>query len=424
MHIDTLIIGGGAAGLYAASLFRGAAILEESDEMLGLLNSITGLNADFLYDIGGHVYTTKDSTLNALFLNADKTIFNERRAYFDFQKRVPYPLQYNLSEYYGVEPHVSNEVDSKPSLAHFLEHNFGPEVFTRFLEPFNSRVWSTPPHKMACDWVQGRVALMKDKSASWGSNSSFMYVPAFEILKTLYASAINNGSKVLTGMHVTAIDAKNKRVYVNGTVFHGWITYNLLIDTSGFALKAINDFTLPINYVTTIGVGLNTILDDDFHWWYNGVNNESPIHRITLLSRYHPVLAPEGCDSLLIEIPKMIATKTAPAVASNEYVRNILESAHFPHTILDSDILDATVFTTKGYPIPILGHREIVAHSRMKGLQNDILMVGRWGAHGYYNLDHILADVQSAFDAYMHPNTEAEDAYYSAKFYYKGEEGA
>lgn len=416
MKTKNLIIGGGFAGLYLAAILNEAVLVEATPSVGGLLQGFKSKSGNFTFDVGGHVYTTKDAALAALMSGSDAVKFDERKAYFDYVKKVPYPLQY-FADQIGI-PVCPSPKDYYPSFGSMLHHEFGKEFYEKVLKPFNQRVWSTNPNAMDTDWVMGRVPLMKDIQSFWGPNSSFYYARGEDILEFLLNRMTE--VKIYTDTWVTKVDKPNKIAYVEcrePAVYKGIIEYENLFDTSGLLLSSM--VQLPHNYVTSIGIGLNKKIDEDFHWWYNGIN-ASPIHRITLLSRYHPKMAPSGCDSLLLEIPRRSWMNEGSYVeqkgeAKTSGVLSILRDAGFLF-IDEKDVEETIVIESKGYPIPVIGHRAKVAKARRKMEKQSIFLVGRWGAHGYYNLDHVIRDAHQARLSSL--GMESED-YYWANYYYK-----
>jgi protoporphyrinogen oxidase len=413
-----LIIGGGFSGLYLLSKLDDALLIERAERLGGLLTGFTA--GRFTFDVGGHVYTTSSDALNAIMSKSGGIHFPQRKAFYDYERMVPFPIQYNADQL-GIDIYP-NPQPPYESLGALLIAEFGGNFYRRVMGPFNRRVWSTSPFAMDADWISGRVALMKDKKEKWGTNASFTYAPGNNIISTLIHQAKMNGGKFWTNSDISFIDEVNKQVSFHNT--HDVIKYENLYDTTGLMLERLEFSTmLPHNNVITIGIGLKRKIYLDFHWWYNSVNNTSPIHRITLLSRYHPSLAPEGCDSLLIEIPtsadetrgmKHINMKNLGAYG----VIAMLEQAKFPTTFVERDVEEVTYIRSKGYPIPIKNHRNIVAEARRQALCKNIQLVGRWGAHGYYNLDHLILDAEAAINA---ANGIAVDDYLRANYYYKEE---
>lgn len=417
MRVKNLIVGGGFAGLYLASLLEDAVIVEASPHLGGLLRGFKSPSGEFTFDVGGHVYTTKDELLTKFMRESRATYVKERKAYFDFKRKVGYPLQYHANQL-GIEV-KPNPLPSYVTLDSLLRHEFGHELYERVLRPFNRRVWSTDPSAMSSDWVMGRVAPMKDKTPNWGPNGSFYYAMGGDILETLRKQITE--TKVYTSTWLDSIDYEGKVASVRCTEeggYSGGIRYEYVYDTSGLLLNRAG-YKLPHNDVLTLGVALDKRVQEDFHWWYNGTDNKSPVHRVTLLSRYHEALAPKGCDSLLIEIPHgSLDGSVQIETLSQKYwafgVMSILREANF-NLIEQKDILEVVVIKSKGYPIPILGHRDRVAHARANLIKHKAFLVGRWGAHGYYNLDHIMKDAYHAVQASKGVLTQE---YVWANYYY------
>lgn len=418
MRTKNLIIGGGFAGLYLAYILGDATIVEASNKVGGLLRGFKSPSNKFTFDVGGHVYTSKDAPLAELMNASNANFIKERLAYFDYKLKVPYPIQYH-AEQLGIQV-TPNPLPAYDGLSQLLRHEFGDELFKQILEPFNRRVWSTPPSKLAADWVAGRVAPMKDKTENWGPNGSFYYAMGEDILNTLLSRV--KGTEILFNSPLRSVDVEGKVAHVsvrNAKNVTRGIQYERIFDTSGWLLWKYGGF-LPHNNVLTIGLGLNKRLQEDFHWWYNGTNNKSPIHRVTLLSRYHDKLAPEGKDSLLIEIPhEPLDNLGLIETVSDKYwtfgTIALLRQAGFQY-VDEKDVDEIVIIKSKGYPIPVIGHRTRVAYAREGLRHKDAYLVGRWGAHGYYNLDHIMLDAVAS--KYASQGVAVED-YAWANYYYK-----
>lgn len=410
MKTKCLIVGGGFTGLYLSSIIQDSMVVDEAPAFGGLLKDFRPNSGRFVFDIGGHVYTTKDDELRGIMLDSDARFFPERKAFFDFSKRVPYPLQYN-AEMLGIQV-TTNPMKRYEMLSSLLRHEFGDDLYEKVLKPFNHRVWSTIPEMMSADWTVGRVALMSEKEERWGSNSSFYYAMGKDLISTMEFRSSVKGTVKMRRAKIVSINIDRKEVLLRSE--SGWeevIQYETLIDTTGMVLD-MTGVHLPFNKVITIGVGLNMKIDDDFHWWYNGING-SPIHRVTLLSRYHEGLAPFGADSLLVEIPVPYGKQMD--IFPNDVV-DLLRKAKFPHSIGSRDIEEISMLETKGYPIPVLGHRTKIANVRRSMAPHGVFLAGRWGAHGYYNLDHIIKDASETARAIRDGVT---DDYLWANYYYK-----
>lgn len=413
--VKNLILGGGFSGLYLLSTLDDALLIEKSPRLGGLL--VGTRSGEFTFDMGGHVYTTSNVKLNKILTESRAIVHESRKAYFDYELKVGYPIQYDADKL-GIEIKPQPQI-SYSSLGELLVGEFGWEFYNRVIGPFNRRVWSTDPWNMSAEWITGRVALMKEKNEKWGSNASFAYAPGNDIIGTMMRHIEARHGEYWLNTVVDHIDPENKEV---GLVDGNIIQYQYLYDTTGLVLKRLKvDNMLPHNDVVTIGIGLNKKLDLDFHWWYNGVNNQSPIHRITMLSRYHPNVAPDYGDSLILEIPTQAANlRGVTSIAMRDLGAHgalaLLRLARFPAYIKESDVAEVTYIRSQGYPIPIRGHRKVVAAARMAALEQNMFLIGRWGAHGYYNLEHLIADADAAIAV---ANGENSRDYRWANYYYK-----
>jgi protoporphyrinogen oxidase len=420
MKVKNLIIGAGFAGLTAGYYADDALIIEASPYLGGLLRGFKSPSGDYTFDVGGHVYTTKDAELSFLLKNADAKFFGERKAYFDYKHKYGYPIQYD--DNVGIPIFTSEKDGVSKNLERLLIKEFGHEFYESILRPFNKRVWSTEPDKMDIDWIVGRVPLMQNKSRNWGPNGSFYYAKGEDILEAVLERCASFDVRVFTNTWATIFDYEAKRVYVNceaPAVYKGWIEYENLFDTTGKVLES--KVKLPHNNILTVGIGLKRRIKEDFHWWYNGTDNQSPVHRITLLSRYHDGMAPKGSDSLLIEMPQKAITsqptiETSSNKAMGASIVALLRAANFD-LISPEDVTEVMSIYSKGYPIPVVGHRAKVAYARKQFMEKNVYLIGRWGAHGYYNLDHIMKDVGAANLASMGAG-DNED-YFWANYYYE-----
>lgn len=404
--VKNLILGGGFAGLFLATKLEDAFVLDGDSHLGGLLHGFMSESGKFTFDIGGHVYTTKDPELNEIMESAGAKLFPERKAYFDFQQRIPYPLQYHADKFVHPVSINPKPLDHYENFEEFLIHEFGSDLYWAALGPFNERVWTIHPRLMSADWIMGRVPTMNQEHKSWGPNSSFYYARGLDIINVLLNRIEMNGGFGQVNTTVRSINYVNKIVHtISASKFlQESFQYENLFDTTGNVIdnEAPNS---PHNNVITIGVGLDREIDDDFHWWYNGINR-SPIHRITLLSRYHERLAPYRQDSLLIEIPYIPEKQTPIAEVVRDKVGvhgivSLLNEAHFPFDIRANNIEEVVHIKSRGYPIPVIGHRETVASVRKEMAKYCVYLVGRWGARGYYNLDHIIKDANAAIHASM-----------------------
>jgi len=416
--IKNLILGAGPTGMYLAKRLEDPTnTIIVSQNVGGLLNHqmAVGESGAFIFDYGGHVYTDKDERTELLMQRSFAERFDRTNMVFylrDGHDFIEFPVQ--------------NHVEVKPledmllefSLKEWAINRFGYDFYNSFFEPFNERVWTTDPANMAFNWISDRVSTSKDKN--WGPNATFYYAPGYKIIQAMQYDI--QSIELIKGT-VVDINPKEKIVYVleAATDKVGSIVYESLFDTT---IKQ-RDY---VNKCLFFGVGLKNAFEfKPFYWIYPDV--KSPIHRITWLSRYYKGLTPEGCDSLLLEIPYRSGFKRKHGTTINQkfsdlsripMVSDMLKAAGLP--VNQRDIEVALPFTSFSYPIPHLDVRKKVEVMKHIGLNRGVYYAGRWGSHGYFNLQHIWQDVDSVIEQLGSPKPVPK--YIKSNFYYKDKDDA
>lgn len=397
MKTKNLIVGAG---------FTGLALAAKLDDYLIVSQNVGGLIRSFeqdgySFDIGGHVYTTNDPDLNEIMNLAGAVKHENRQAFFISSENgewIPYPVQESIDKL-GIK-FAPEQIDDPKSFADFIIKTFGAEFYNEFMRPFNRRVWSTDPADMDFDWISGRVQLPSEKKKNWGPNASFSYARGIDIVNTLMLDVDENNMLVGT---LDFVDIECKRAFFtdqNHSQFE--VEYDNLYCTTPYFVQS-----LMRNRVISIGVGLNHRLPMNFHWVYAPFT--SPVHRVTLISRYEEWNAPAGCDSLLLEVPfdpyhgksidnvrKLLRSNISQYDKAQDTI-DLLKSAGFPSIGVD-DIATLWVNDSVGYPVPTIGSRKFVADKKLNLLHHDIFLVGRWGEHLYANLDHLLKSINATLN--------------------------
>lgn len=420
LKTDTLIVGGGMSGLSLGShpSLKGSLIVAKYP-LGGLIHNT--LADGFSFDFGGHVYTTTDDNVTKLMTEANAQFHESRKAFYDCRLMIPYPVQDNAGKLGLAITPDKREVTN--NLYDYFLREFGFAFTQYFLRPFNERVWSTPIEQMDFDWVDGRVKRPSESKSNWGMNSSFYYARGSAIADVMLGRVLANNSSIVEGTMVSVSEKEHTVTFVDGENNPAEVEYNRMFCTSPYFLP-----TLKRNSVVSIGIGLKHKLDfPEFDWLY--CNVRSFVHRVTLLSRYAEGLAPEGCDSLLLEIPTFYFNQLNDAVIGITYqlgtpesrlskAKNILIGAGFSPKLVEAmDISTVWGDITPGYPVPTVGSRDEVAKMKSFLSPNDIYLTGRWGAHGYFNLQHIFADADATVK--YASGLGNDDDYLNSSFYYK-----
>lgn len=415
-HISTLIVGAGASGLSLASRVNDQPLVLSQSPIGGLISS--NHRGEFIFDYGGHVYTPDDPTVVALMRKAGATFHEDRKAYFG-QAMIPYPVQDHADQ---LDLVAGPENPGKIPVRNFVDYcraQLGTDFTEKFMVPFNRRVWQIDPRKMDFDWVEGRVKVKTEPREHWGMNASFYYAPGDQLVEVLKQDALGNGATIEMATLLSIDGDKHIATFLGGdekevfTVKYG----RIFVTTDYFTSD------LPSNSIATIGVGLSGYMyhETPFHWMYCDL--DSYVHRVTWLSRYHPGMAPKGHDSLLLEIPfrgvppldAYVICNSRPDVNRIEEAQRILKNAGFNFNLGSIETVWGAI--TPGYPIPTLGSRRIVSNRKQVLAKEQIFLAGRWGAHGYFNLQHIFKDADAVVDFAEHGASQLE--YLNSSFYYR-----
>jgi protoporphyrinogen oxidase len=176
---NTIIIGGGPAGLTAAwELGRqgaSATVLEASSAMGGLAR--TASHRGFLFDIGGHRFFSKHPEINAIWQEVLGEAFLERPRLSRIHYRghfFDYPLR-PMNALAGLGLFESLRIIASYAAAHlkrgqpersfedWVGHRFGHRLYEIFFKTYTEKVWGMPCREISADWASQRI---KDLSLS------------------------------------------------------------------------------------------------------------------------------------------------------------------------------------------------------------------------------------------------------------------
>ena len=262
-NVDILVIGGGVAGLGAATrlhqLNNTDWLLLESEQEAGGLASTDVTKEGFLFDRGGHVifshYEYFDQLLDECMGSGEKSWSQHQRvSYISTNKRmIPYPFQLNLHKLpledmikclEGLfEANVLKKMGAvqKPkTFNEWIDQFLGKGIGDVFMRPYNYKVWAIHPDQMQCRWLGERVAtvdttrvltniIQQKDDAGWGPNATFRFPQHGgtgaiwkAVAKRLPKERMRYGSKVQN------LNLQDKSVTLtNGSI----IKYNKLLST-------------------------------------------------------------------------------------------------------------------------------------------------------------------------------------------------
>jgi protoporphyrinogen oxidase len=394
-------------------------IVERSDHAGGLASSIVDPGG-FTWDLGGHVVFSHFNAFDDLLeeVMGCEILNHDRSSYVRFDDRwVPYPFQNNLR--YLPKDLVAECLEglaaagggnSEMDFATWMHTTFGRGITRLFMEPYNRKVWATPPERMASHWIAERVAVIDYERAlasvhnghddvAWGPNNSFVF-PAVGGTGEIYRRLGERlGSHIRYDHEVVAIDPEQRTVRVSsGERFR----YEALVSTMPLDLLVASLEECPEgvrraaanlrhNSVYMVGVGYETPLADEKSWMYFP-QEHAPFYRATNFAKYSP--------------------RNVPGADTSRYCAYMTETSYSPEKPEPRDGLERRVEAglraagviediDYAYPVPTLERDASLDVIQPWLLKHDVLSRGRFGSWRYEigNMDHA---VKMGIDAARH----------------------
>lgn len=437
--MKVLVIGGGLAGLSAATLLTrfGIEVVTMTPEFGGVLSNIVAKNpygeGGFNFDCRLNAYP-KEHAFHQLVRGVDGITEHKREAYYlemnhkQGVKWIEYPVQnhsHKLLNSSSVSPGVEGTIGyvSDTSLKEVAVDMFGDQFYEDWFEPFNERMYSTDPAQLDSDWITTKVADPDQQLRSnWGLDNEFIYVPGNLVVRTMLVSLAEYAGDSWSWVNASVENLFRTKQGWNAVGRSGssLLTvgpFDAVISTMGIAelvgclermQGAIQQPWTRWNNIVGCGVMLPGLYTGrPFTWLYPDVSLRA--HRVSMQSRLSPAMSPEDHDSFLIEFPTF-----------DELNQNLIESLSLDvKTVLNMLGLsseDVIWFSNKGYPIPTLGIRGQVAETKRQLARHKVYSTGRWGSHALLNNEHILGEVLRCVNHLM-TGEEEQEYLWSTDFY-------
>lgn len=409
-HISIVILGAGPCGLGAAyrlhqlgvSSFQ---VFEREDHVGGLSSSFTDKNG-FTWDIGGHVFHTRETEMQELFMNlvgSSYQSFNRHAEVRIGTHIVPYPFQYSIAQL----PHAMQKIcmdglakrsshATPNSFEEWIIQTFGSGMAKYFFFPYNKKLWRYPLSNMDWHWIDEKVATTSElhQGTSWGKNARF-FIPKKGGIGTIWTTmAASLAGHITYGMRVGVVDAKKKIItFTNG---HR-VSYDQLLSTiplPSFA-RLIHGVLLPStqplrsNGVFVVGVGMQGTVPAPYahlHWMYTP-SSRVPFFRMSVYSNYGH--APQGYWSLLFEVSYDGKKKLSSTSCIADVIAKAKQYGYLP---VSAKIVDRFFYAAPiAYPTPTLGRDAVVLSVTDALALFGISSLGRFGRWNYEqgNMDQV-----------------------------------
>ncbi|MGD0678490.1 MAG: FAD-dependent oxidoreductase [Polyangiaceae bacterium] len=326
---DVGILGGGVSGLFTAYFLGGDVEVLEADASLGGLSRCFG-GQGFRSDIGGHILFSKDKEALAHELSvlgdnvrqsvrANKILYEGLHVKYPFENGIDALPKEQIADI--LYSFIKNPHTSKPTnFREWMYHTFGDGLTNRYLLPYNTKIWKTPPEEMSLEWVDRvpRPPLLDLVKTAVGIPTegythqlhfSYPRVGGFESLPRSVASRL--GAKVRTGFRVTEVraceggwaitsDRGEERRYrqIIATVPIGTL-FSALGDVPNSVNEAAHDLRYNSLRVALIGV---TGADLPAYTALYVPEPKSIYHRVCYNHAFSPDMVPAGAQSVSCEI--------------------------------------------------------------------------------------------------------------------------
>lgn len=468
MKNKAIVVGGGISGISCA-----IEISKHFDEVVVITPEIGGLLTnhvinDVSFDIsGGHVYSSGNPDVIKIMKSIESE-WHDRRAYYlhknngnepdevDFDVRkdfrvvrsglsnathtaITYPIQ-DSAHAIGIMP-TSNDFQNYRngmSLEELSLASFGSDFYEKLFRPFNTRVWTVSPSMLDSDWVATRLkkAEPQNLGEAWGPNARFIYAQGSKILAHL-VSKLPSNVRIINDRVLFVNHSKRQVTLYSGSVeFYDALFWSPSLKFIMPQFEELSEDVQSIvsNRVRTVCIAFNKSMHRkfDFTWFYCDV--KSPIHRVTLLSKYLKKNAPHGKSTMMLEIPYLYSchlqstasddTKGFQPLGPWMKYRNVTnEFAHRALSLAGLDIDESAIrfaveYDVPGYPIPTIGIRSTIAKAKNVLRQHDIYPIGRFGSHAYYNIEHCIQEARTLGEFIdSESNKSWHDYAYSTHYY-------
>jgi protoporphyrinogen oxidase len=378
--------------------------------------------AGFTWDLGGHVVFSHFNAFDELLeeVMGEEILSHDRSSYVRFADRwVPYPFQNNLRHLPerlvtecldGLAEAAGGDADM--DFGTWMRATFGSGITRLFMEPYNRKVWATPPEWMASHWIAERVSVIDyeralrsvrsgDDDVGWGPNNRFVF-PATGGTGEIYRRLAERfEDRIRYRQDVAEVDAERRLVRVGSGE---QLRYDALVSTMPLDLLvgALAEAPDPLrtaatrlrhNGVWMVGVGYETPLADDKSWMYFP-QGDAPFYRATNFAKYSPENVP-GAEvsrycSYMTET-SYSAEKPEPRDGLERRVETGLRAAGVVAGLppLASVHVEDIPYA---YPVPTLERDDALAVIQPWLAQRDVFSRGRFGAWRYEigNMDHAV----------------------------------
>lgn len=423
MKIQTLIAGGGLAGLACARELadssRSYLLLEKQKEVGGLCRSV--LDRGFSFDYTGHFLHFHKPTMRQWASRFIGKVFKERRRHAVIYSQggySEYPYQENnaglpstiarenvlgyleaaLHRRFGKPQSLSTQ-----NFERWCLEAFGPGISRHFMFPYNRKLWKFPLDQLTTHWMGRFVPSPKiretvegaltAKPSDSGYNATFLYPDRGGI--SLLPQGIAQGLSALwRGAAIQRIDLKRRKAWLHSGFE---IDFEFLVSSLPLPQLAALTAGLPpqlkfkskqlkATSIYNINFGLKGKQTIPYSWVYFP-ESSFQFHRAGSVSACVPTVAPRGHFSLYVEFSYR-GSKPDPAQLGRHAIQKLkklgwIQSEKQIVSRVDLDLPGAYVLYDRHRDEAV---RELLGFYEKKGVYS----VGRYGRWEYGSMESAL----------------------------------
>ena len=408
---DTIILGGGLAGLSLAYYLNGKCLILEADtEPGGLCRSF---NKDgFIYDIGGHILFSKNKEILNEITGwlGDNIEQKYRKNQIWYKNRyIKYPFENGLfaldkEERYDCLMAFLNKTDKKPkNFEEWCYFRFGQEIAKRYLIPYNNKIWKHNLKDMSPHWVE-RIpnppledmvrSAIGIETEGYTHQLQFFY-PKKGGIQAMVQSLTKYATKIITGVRVSKIRDREKKWQISD----GTRTFscNRIISTIPI-FDLINSLeNAPAKVKQSLGkLHYNSLILVMVGVKHEGLMKRTALyipdpsilpHRVCFMKYFSSFNAPEGYSHLVAEITIHPNDPLLEADDSFLIAQVVSDLRDFCDFNVNEIIVTDVKRIKYAYVVYDLGYLENIKNIYAYLDSIGIYYTGRFGSFKYINMD-------------------------------------
>ncbi len=443
------ILGGGLTGLTLGFLIEDSEILERENECGGLCRSTS--EEGFTFDcFGSHIIFSRDREVLNFMLRMlgdnvvkcrrnTKILYNGRLVKYPFENGLAdLPLRENLkcvaSFLFARAKKCLHRCDGFSSFHEYLLANFGGGISSKYLIPYNEKIWKRPISDLNASWAAGRVpspSVFDVLRSSLGFNSegythqlNFYYPKRGGIEALINSIERKCADKTVCNFEVKAIWHSNDKWYVsNGEecMKYDKIVATIPVFSVVDALREGGENVpasvvhasrrLSFNSLITVMIGLegeppvNARIEIEegadaetgenmrgISWLYIPDADCLP-HRVAFPSNYSKYVAPEGKTAVLAEITCACGSSGIWNMSDHDIMERTINDLNRKGILNRNYICFAKVVRAPlAYIIYDRNYERNVLTLREYFGKKGIILAGRFAKFEYMNMDDCVKD--------------------------------